>query len=187
MNKWLVMMLVSLPAAAIAASDDRSLYFGLGVGEANVDLDVDLGVRDDTSDAWRVYGGYELNRYLGVELGYLKMDDLEGQTPSIEGPVRTRFDLDGWTLGGVGQWAFAPRWVAQAHLGLLFWDADARIDSPLGVERIGDTGTDPYYGLSLGRELGRSWQLLGQWTRYETDGSDFDFVNLAVTWRMPRS
>lgn len=182
-----MVLLFSIPTVAAAANDDSGFYLGLGAGEANVDLDTDLGVVDDTSSTFRLYGGYDFNRFVAAEVGYLKVDDFRGELASIEGPVTTRFDLDGFTVGANGRYNFNDNWFAQAQLGLLFWQSDARIDGAIGSFRDRANDTDPYYGLSVGRKVGRNWQVMGQWTRYETDESDLDFVNVALTWHLRNS
>jgi OOP family OmpA-OmpF porin len=73
-----------LLASGLALAQQPGFYIGASLGQAKVDLDVSslasdldtLGVtnisssKDEKDTAWKVYGGYQFNPYIGLEGGY---------------------------------------------------------------------------------------------------------------------
>lgn len=175
--------LVLTSGGAFGASNERGFYLGSGVGESNVSNAAANGITDDTDTAFRVYGGYQFNRWIAAEAGYVDFGRFTGEVPSIEGPINTRLDADGFTLGLRPQVSLGSKWFAQAQAGVLFWDATARFQGDGFSQRFSDDGEDPYYGLGIGRYLGNNWRASAEWTRYDTDDSDVDFLNLALSAR----
>lgn len=184
--KTMAIMILGWSGATLASTENHGFYFGSAVGRAEAQDVEQLGLFDDTETGYRLYGGYEFTRLLSIELGYVNLGEFSGTIPSIEGPIETEIDLDGFSIGLRPQFALNENWYAQAQAGLFVWESDASIDAPIGFIRESADGEDAYYGLGIGRNLGPNWQISGEWTRYETDESDADFINLAMTWRMDR-
>ncbi len=182
MKILLTVLLLGISGAAMAAAEDRGFYFGTAVGEGDVDDDGDFGLTDDDSTSFRIFGGYEFSRYLAAEVGYLDFGSFNGSIPTIEGPARTRVELDGFSVGLRPQYLFGNDWFVQAQVGAFFWDADARVSGAIGTFRESESDEDLYYGLGFGRYFGKSWRLSAEWTRFETDESDVDFLNVAMSY-----
>lgn len=180
----LTISVLGLSGAALAATEDRGFYFGTGAGEAEAKDAEDFGLRDDTETAFRLFGGYEFSRYLAAEVGYVDFGHYSGSIPTIEGPARTRIGLDGFSVGLRPQLELGRNWFVQAQLGAFIWDADAVVDGAIGRFRETDNGKDPYWGIGVGRSFAGTWRLSGEWTRFETDESDVDFLNLAMSYRI---
>jgi len=78
------LLLGLLMASGLALAQQQGFYAGVSLGQAKVDSDAsnltsDLGTigvtnisssQDDTDTAWKIFGGYQFNPYLGVEGGY---------------------------------------------------------------------------------------------------------------------
>ena len=182
MKKLIAFLLIGVSSTSFAANNG-GFYFGTVFGEAKADDAEEFGLTDDTDGAWRVYGGYEFNRWLAVEAGYVDLGSYNGSIPSIEGPVATRVELDGFTLGVRPQYVFSNDWFIQGQAGVLFWDADARLSGGFSGLELGEDGEDPYYGVGFGKYIGKSWRLSAEWTRFETDESEADFLGLALNYR----
>lgn len=172
---------LSLGSAASVATDS-GFYMGTGVGQSDVSRANEFGITDDTDTAFRVYGGYQFNRWIAAEAAYIDFGSFTGGIPSVEGPIRTRLDADGYTIGLRPQVDFGSRWFAQAQAGALFWDAKARLSGAGFDQRFSDHGEDAYYGLGVGRHVGNNWRVSAEWTRFDTD-SDVDLMNLSLSGR----
>lgn len=184
MNKTLLTLLVlGVSGSALAAMEDRGFYIGTGAGEADADDTPELGLTDDTQTAFRLFGGYDFSRYLAAEAGYLDFGTYHGSIPTIEAFAHTRLKLDGFTLGLRPQIALGHDWFAQAQVGAFLWDSKYRLTSPNHTFNDKDNGADAYYGVGVGRNFGPAWRLSGEWTRFETDSSDVDFLNVGMSYR----
>ncbi len=185
-NKLLAAAILGVSGAAMAATEDRGFYFGTGLGEAEANDAAEFGLTDDSDTAFRLFAGYDFSRYLAAEAGYLDFGTYRGSIPTIEGPARTRVGLDGFSIGLRPQVALGKDWFVQAQAGALLWDSSAVVNGGIGRFREKADGTDPYYGIGIGRSFGPSWRVSGEWTRFETDDSDVDFLNVAMTYRIGR-
>ncbi|MGD2111915.1 MAG: outer membrane beta-barrel protein, partial [Gammaproteobacteria bacterium] len=60
----------SILAMAVSTAVIAKGYVGAGVGATRVDLE-DSGVSFDGDDTgWKIFGGYRINDYLGLEIAY---------------------------------------------------------------------------------------------------------------------
>jgi OmpA-OmpF porin, OOP family len=74
MKKTFAIAILAAGFAAPFAAHAQGAYIGLNVGQATHKVDDTAGVttvsRDQTQTAYKVYGGYNFNKYFGVEGGY---------------------------------------------------------------------------------------------------------------------
>lgn len=186
MKQLLVALLVFFSIPAFANNADSGFYAGVGLGEANVDDAEEYAIDDDSDVAFRVYGGFEFNKWLAFEIGYMDFGSYHGSAPSIEGPIEARVALDSWTASFRPQVMIGSDWFVQAQLGYHFWDADARLSGGSISAEFSEDGEDPFYGIGFGRNFGTDWRLSAEWTRFESDDADIDFLNLALNYRFGR-
>lgn len=118
-------------AGAFAQAHEGGYYYGgLGVGAARAKLDAEAitreqaGVtassfeRDDRDTTYKVFGGYQLNRNLGIELGYFRLGSFgfdANTTPA--GTLAARSSLQGVNLDLVGTLPLSERWAALGRVG----------------------------------------------------------------------
>jgi OOP family OmpA-OmpF porin len=179
-------ILVALLSALIfgsvpAFSQDVGFYAGFNFGQSKVD-DFCNGFAscDDEDTALSIFGGYQVNRNFGVEVGYTDL----GQA-SISGPGGSvRFEATGFEFSGVGTIPLTQQFSLYGKLGLFLWDADAR-GTVLGFPFSGsDDGTDLTF--AFGARFNFTKNLVGQlqWQRYQ-DVADFDVdvIGLGLLFR----
>lgn len=118
-------------AGALAQAEEGGYYYGgLGVGAARAELDAgaitreQAGVtasgfeRDDRDTTYKVFGGYQVNRNLGIELGYFRLGSFgfdAATTPA--GTLAARSTLQGVNLDLVGTLPLSERWAALGRVG----------------------------------------------------------------------
>ena len=73
--------LVGLPVVSQAQNNwYDNWYVGASVGQSFVD---ELGIDDDDT-AFKVFGGYQFNKYLGAELGFVDHGELEDRGNELD-------------------------------------------------------------------------------------------------------
>jgi uncharacterized repeat protein (TIGR01451 family) len=178
-----------------ALAQDSGWYLGASVGQASAgysesDLTGDLAGRgwtitqpsvDDNDLAWKVHGGYAINRLLAVEAAWVdlgkvttrfgasvppnQIDDILTDTVAVH-PVLG----SGATLAGVLRWQFAQdRLAVYGRVGAFFWNADIDVQvvsGGAGMASGDDSGTDLMYGAGLEWRFNPHWSLTGEWERY---------------------
>lgn len=158
---------LGIPAFS-ASAQERAFYAGAGVGQSFVDE----GNYDDEDTALSVFGGYQLNRYLGLETGYVDFGKIEpeGSGTALEG--------DSAYLTAVGTLPISDKFLAYAKAGVHRWNVDKEMPSLIGNND--DSGTDPTYGVGAQYRLTDRVALRGEYSRFEMEDLDVDLAQVQV-------
>lgn len=191
MELRLATALVALASLALApaafADNDDGFYVGAGVGQFNAQIDdvdqLDPTIQDWDEDdtAYKVFGGWRLNKVLAFELAYINLGE-----PS--GAVVPGFNVDSSVDG------FAPYVVATLPLGLFevygrlgyyFYDATVGVETVAGGRvEFDEESEDFVYGAGVGLNLLDHLNIRLEYERFELQGlDDTDALWLTAAWR----
>jgi OOP family OmpA-OmpF porin len=109
-----------------ALAQDAHWYVGLGIGYLKTEdacpatpaPGVTCGDEDTT---WKILGGYQLNTYLGVELGLVDMGKRTASLGAL-GTATAKFRI--FELAVVGTMPVSQQFSVYAKAGMFQWDAD---------------------------------------------------------------
>src|SRR5688500_6432922 len=75
-----IVLVLGLAAAPAVAQEDRGFYLGGSLGSAKSKNTCEgfVGACDDTDTAYKLFGGYQVNRNFGWELAYGYLGDVTG-------------------------------------------------------------------------------------------------------------
>jgi OOP family OmpA-OmpF porin len=161
-------------------------YVGGSLGQADIsDINCPSGFScDDKDTAWRIFGGYDMNRNFAVELGYADL----GEFNRSSGATNLSIDGAAWDISAIGSFPVADRFSVYGRLGLYYSDVDT---ASVGNE----TNTDLLFGVGARYDFSPNVGLLADWTRYSdvsavdrsgpggtvrSVGSDIDVLTLGV-------
>lgn len=170
-NKVLSTALVAVIASAAAfgaQAADKGFYAGAGVGQSYVDE----GAYDDEDTAYSVFGGYQFNRYFGLEGGYADFGKLE---PRGTG---TPLEASSVYLTAVGTVPVTDHFSIYGKAGVQRWDLDRAIPSIVG--NTDDNGTDPTYGVGVQYRFTDNVALRGEYSRFEVEDTDLDLAQIQL-------
>lgn len=160
---------ILIGAAAFGAqAADRGFYAGAGVGQSYVD---ERGY-DDEDTAFSAFGGYQFNRYFGLEAGYADFGKLEPRG------VGADLEANSVYLTAVGSMPITDRFSAYAKAGFQRWDLDTAIPDAIGNRD--DSGTDPTYGAGVQYRFSDQVALRGEYSRFEVEDADLDLAQVQV-------
>lgn len=148
-------------------------YAGLGIGQSNYS-DVDgIGSANKRAEAWKVYAGYQFNKYLALEGGYVNLNDLSGRDGSISNEIQT----DAWALGAVLTYPVTEKISVMGKVGTAYLQGtrDTKNGGALTV-RTEEDSYDPVYGVGLKYALFENMDLRAEWDRYDRDNMNIDLV-----------
>jgi hypothetical protein len=185
---------------------NSGFYWGIDLGQASTDLDgngldrsienalVDNGLavldgRSETSEdafTWGLTAGYQIIRYVGVELAYVDLGEAEYKSRLLVTDGVTDADLNttvnvassGAALSAVGTLPIIAGWEAYGRVGMYFGSND--LDASVGTSGVGDSIDDSSSSQSLmwGAGLGytaRQWTVRLEYQQYTDVGDDDGF------------
>ncbi len=124
--------LSTLATGAAVAQDDSYLYGGISAGASRSKIDQDriaaslLGAgltttgfqRDERGNAFRLFGGYQFNRYFGLEAGYFDLGKFGfNASTAPAGTLNGQIRLRGLSLDLVGTLPLGDRWSLLGRVG----------------------------------------------------------------------
>jgi OmpA-OmpF porin, OOP family len=168
-------------APAFGAEDNFLAHsawrFGFAGGRAQIKAD-DSDLSGRTGD-WELFAGFEFNRYLAVEAGYLiggkAKDEVEGVV--FEDDTSARYAC------AIGSLPLSEAVTVYARGGVLDWESDreARRDGVVLAAEKAD-GTDPFVGVGFAALIDDALLRL-EYRRADLDDTRLTFVSLGVAWR----
>jgi OOP family OmpA-OmpF porin len=149
-KKALIVAALGVAAAApmlaqAQQAQERGGYLGLSAGRADYKDFCDqtgiAGSCDNADSAWRLFGGFQFNRNLSLELGYANLG-----AAGAGGPPEARYDVNAWDLVGVATIAMTPQFGLLLKGGL--YHADVEVRGTVGP--VTGNASDKNTGLTFG-------------------------------------
>jgi OOP family OmpA-OmpF porin len=147
---------------------------------------------DDTDSAWKLFGGYQINRNFAAELGYTDLGKFTASGVVRGINVSARFEAKAWELVGIGSIPFG-KISPYGKLGLYRGEVKGRAVGSLGAVSVTasdkDTNTDLTFGLGVKFDFTSNIGIRGEWQRYQKMGgddvgkSDVDVLSVGLMYR----
>lgn len=147
-------------------------YAGFGFGQSKY-RDFAATNANTRTEGWKVYSGYQFNKYLGAEGGYANLNDLTATT----GTTRTETESNAWSLAAIGSYPLTDKFSVMARLGAAYvqTSTSTKVGTAL-AQRSGDDGYQPYYGLGVKYALLDNVDLRAEWERFDLDDYNIDLM-----------
>ena len=155
MRKYALLAVVLVAVAMPAAAVDRGFYLGAGVGVPSYevgDFNEDYEDLRFEEDSWglKLFGGYRIFKYLGVEAGYTDYGSISKRETSITlVDQKLEVDIDAWDLSVVGMVPLGDKVLLYAKAGAASWNADVTLTLDDEREEDPRDGTDLTFGMGL--------------------------------------
>ncbi|MFH1817356.1 MAG: outer membrane protein transport protein [Pseudomonadota bacterium] len=182
-------------------------YFGFGAGQSKGrDWDAarfassfaERGVvatqtsADSSDTGFKVFGGYQINKYLGFEGGYTQLNDFlaygVGNT-ALTGRLYQAQGNNAWVLAAVGTLPLTKNLAVFGKFGADSWKTSTRTiitnTNTADFTRTDsvDRGIDPYYGVGASYALTDNVDVRGEYERYDFGGPKIDFISAGMAVR----
>lgn len=155
-----------------AGIDFDNWYGGFGFGQSQY-RDVEATSSDTRAEGWKVYTGYQFNKYLGVEGGFANLNDMTATT----GTTRTKMESHAWALTAVGSYPLTEKFSVIAKLGAAYVLTTTNTKVGLAMtQRSGDDGYQPNYGVGVSYALLDNFNLRAEWERFDLDDTNIDLM-----------
>ena len=185
------------PLSARAAEDESGRwYLGAGAGQStgrqfcDAKANVPVSNCDDSATSVRLFVGYQANRYLGLEGGYLRLGKftadrtIGGTTASDEFKTYTAY------MEGVATLPLGDRFGLYAKAGGLYWSIKTRgtltgvagpDQSTGGFDFIGGAGMQFFFTRNLG--VRTEYEFIPKLGNSDTGEVDVGIVSASVIWK----
>jgi len=199
---WRVLLVAAIallgPLAAHAQDDAGGRwYLGVGAGQSTGKqfCDASAGVTavsncDDSDTSVRLFTGYEINRYLGVEGGYLRLGKFTADRTIGGTTVSDEFKTYTAYLEGVATLPLGDRFGLYAKAGGLYWSIKTRgtlsgvpgpDDSKGGFDFIGGAGAQFFFTRSFG--IRAEYEFIPKLGDSTTGEVDVGIVSASLIWK----
>ncbi len=214
MNKRITPIAVAALAViglSAAAPSYAQWYVGGSIGKSDIkfnnaaqsDQFLDLGftnpstVSNTKDTGYRLFGGYQLHKYIAVEAAYVDLGRFSFRTDvtprgSLTGSTR----IDGFELSALGTLPIGDRFGLFARVGALAAQTKTSYTGGGSIETLigGDTqkkrSTELVYGAGAMYNINKNLSVRGEWSRYERLGNiytggrtDANLYSLGVVYR----
>jgi len=147
-------------------------YAGLGIGQSNY-RDFAADSANTRSEGWKVYGGYQFNKYLALEGGYVNLNDMR----AINGPVVTTIATEAWALGAVLSYPVTDKISVMGKLGYAYMQGDTRTKNGAALTvRTSQDDYEPNYGVGVSYKVFSNMDLRAEWERFDRSNMDIDLI-----------
>ena len=183
-----LLSLGSLLAVTANAQDDGYFYGGASIGQSRARIDQDrisAGLlangltttsmsKDEHDVGYKLLGGYQINRYVGLEGGYFSLGKFGFTSTTVPaGTLSGQIKLHGLNLDLVGSLPLADRWAVLGRVGAQYARAKDRFSST-GAVAVGNPnpskGAVNYkFGGGLQYEVNPSFLVRAEAERYRVD------------------
>jgi OOP family OmpA-OmpF porin len=194
-----------------AAADDSFWYLGGNIGKSRTQFD-ETRIRDNLSavgrtmtsfsdeerdTAFKLFGGYQFNKYFAVEGGYFDLGKLSyTATTAPAGTLNGNIQLNGLNIDAVGMLPLSEKFSAFGRVGVNYAQARDNFSSSGAIATPTDpnpskTAANYKYGLGVQYNLTESLAMRVEAERYRIDDAignkgDVDMYSLGLVYRFEK-
>ncbi|MDY0147195.1 MAG: OmpA family protein [Halothiobacillus sp.] len=203
----LSLLVIAMMAGPMAVADDSGWYIGANAGQSRATIDNDRITRnllgsgfttnaltnDDRSIGYKLYGGYQFNRYFALEGGYFNLGKF-GYTAytTPQGSLTGEIKLQGVNLDVVGLWPITDKFSLFGRVGVNYAKAQ---DQFVGTGAVLVTNPSPSardtnykFGVGVQYALTESLDVRAEVERYRINDAvgnkgDIDLISAGLVYR----
>ncbi len=178
---------IAAPSIGLAQARDAGAYIGASFGQATADDFCDapsvftVGGCDDEASAWKLFGGYQVNRNFALELSYIKTDDFSIQLSRGGVTANATVDATAYGIAALGMWPATERFALFGKLGIIRTDAEGRASIGAASVDVGEDETGLHYGIGVLFHFTPNLGLRGEWEK--ADKGEFSLLSVGLQYR----
>ena len=185
--KKILTVLAAISLLAAFASSHAAGYVGVSFGSTSPDDD-DF----DDSNGYRLTVGYNANENVSIEASITNLgefdadDDLIAILEFFSGVAidDVSVEVDGIEFALIGRAPLSDTVAIFGRAGLFMWDAKVEVETvAFGSDSETEDGSDPFFGAGLSFDVSPQAALRVEYTQYEADDVDIDFIGAGLDIR----
>lgn len=180
LKKNLLVSILAVAGLMIGASASAQVYVGATAGQSKWNDDCKATTKCDTSStAYKVFGGYNIDKNFAVEASYFSLGKISATASVGQTTASAEVKGNGFEIAGVAKHDFTEEFGGFAKLGVARVKADANSVVPgLASFSQDTTSTQPVFGLGVTYKISKEIALRGEFeSRRAKLGNDKETVN----------
>ena len=146
---------------------------------------------EDTDTAFKVYGGYQFHRNVGVEFGYINFGTFKGSgSDPTFGTLSDNWKANGINVSAVGTWPLANEFSLLGKLGFTRWSVDDKFSVGAASGSAKENGIDLSLGIGAQYAFAKQWAVRAEYEVFKNVGkeattgkSDIDVLSIGAVYR----
>jgi OmpA-OmpF porin, OOP family len=172
-----VAMAFSMPVFA-QAQVDSGWYVGGSLGQMEAEGDCPAGFTCDLKDtAWKLFGGYRINRNFAAEVFYANLGEITVRT----GPVSATGKTTSLGIAALGIFPVGQQFELFGKLGIASSDQKVTATGPGATISNSGSGSDIVLGVGAAYNFSRSLGLRAEWERF--NDSEINVISVGVQYK----
>jgi len=152
---------VSVPALA------QEGYVGGSFLSTSSEFDTSGASFNPSADGWKLFAGYNANKYFGIEASYYDMGNLE----DTSGSSTFAADINIFDLSFRGILPLGKVVQLTAKIGYSSVDIDSKLTGNFVEVTASGSTWELVYGVGAEMKLGKHFGLRGDWEKWDVEGS----------------
>ena len=180
--KYRILMLFAIACLVAPSAHAGTGFVGASAGQSSVNVGDSIGGGDFDADdmGWKAFGGYDFVRYFGLEGDYTDMGSLEASGAGTD----VSSDISGFGVFARGIIPLGKRVELFGKLGLVLWEADTRVSSPLLTVEASDSGNDLAFGAGAAFLLTQKFSIRVEYEVFDIEETDdVNFGSIGFSYR----
>jgi OOP family OmpA-OmpF porin len=177
---------LALFAGSAAGQAAQNYYVGASFGQSKF-KDACSGLPagfscDENGTAWKLFGGYQFNPNLAVEVAFTDLGKADATSPAGGASVKATT----WEVDGVGSWPVMAALALYGKLGL--YSATKEVTGLANSAK--DTNASVTFGLGVRYDMTANLAARAEWQRYDKVGgndtgekTNIDMLSIGVLWK----
>jgi OOP family OmpA-OmpF porin len=185
--KKVITLLATIAFLSAFTTSHAAGYVGISFGATSPDED-----GFDDSDGYKLTAGYNANENVSIEASLTNLgefdadDDLIAALEFLSGIAidGASVEVDGIEFAVVGHAPLSDTISIFGRAGIFMWDAEVKVDTvSFGSDSETDDGSDAFFGGGLRFDVGSQAALRVEYTLYDADDADIDFIGAGLDIR----
>lgn len=169
-----------------ALAQESGGYLGAGLGQSKFKEWCDTGgvaasfnSCQDTDTAWKLFGGYRINRYLAIEGTYIDWGEVSANGVALGAPFDVAASQSSLGIAGVASLPLAENFAVFGKLGYLRTEQETR--NLTRGSTVNRHENELHYGLGLRYSVTPNWAVRGEWEN--TEKLKVEMLSIGVEYR----
>jgi OOP family OmpA-OmpF porin len=184
--------LVGVFGLSATAAADPAFFLGGGVGLYNIKIDGSgytspagatvSGDFEDSAAVWRAFGGYQLNKYLGLQADYVWYGTTQDQIPQ-NSSYEVKVNGDAWEAAVRLSFPFGDHFEVFSRVGWNWYNVDVK---PQYVKGESDSNDDMLYSGGMVFKFTPALSMSAEYEVIDVSGGDLNTATLSFVYTIPR-